>query len=438
MIYVIFKKSIHLFGLVANKGLGCSLWALYLLHKRLVSPRNVGIWIEPTTTASEGVFLTTGPSGMSPSIYDLTWHWTRCDVHSLHPELLCSEVQVFMFLVLSDFLPLWTSFTFETISVLSNVYYLRLFSCLPPPVTLIFISNRGQFFLLCTSSLEPLVVFPTWIYPGHIPFHCLNTGQNEQQANAYICAKVSSLGDVWCDKQPHSSHCPSSVDAALWGVPGSLVHGDGLPWACGPHSLQGCPFFPNFHFLSSLPSCFDYSFSSLFDTIAFHIIGFPWYLESERRHTHTHPPQARAHTHTHTNKTAYNKGFVSVHTFIAAWHLEWAPWSGLAWWCCGFLRNPVTQQVISPSTWPCRLATQSPVTVQHRPLPTHRGHRRRIWGDPHLSLLLLWLTSMANGHSVYKKKKKKKETDGYWWQTHSDGNHSLKLTLQWGPSSPCG
>ena len=147
MIYVIFKKSIHLFGLVANKGLGCSLWALYLLHKRLVSPRNVGIWIEPTTTASEGVFLTPGPSGMSPSIDDLTWHWTRCDVHSLHPELLCSEVQVFMFLVLSDFLPLWTSFTFETISVLSNVYYLRLFSCLPPPVTLIFISNRGQFFL---------------------------------------------------------------------------------------------------------------------------------------------------------------------------------------------------------------------------------------------------------------------------------------------------
>ena len=173
------------------------------------------------------------------------------------------------------------------------------------------------------------------------------------------------------------------VDMALYGVPGSLVHGDGLPWTCGPHTLQGCmPILSQLPFLLCLPSCFDYSFSFLFNTIAFHITGFPWYLESERRHIHTH-------THTYTNKCAYNKGCVFVDTFIAMWHLQWPPWSGLAWWYCVFLHNPVTQQVISPSTWPGRLGPQSPVTLQHRPLPTHRGHRRRIWDDPHLTLLLL-------------------------------------------------
>ena len=138
-----FRKSIHLFGLVVNRGLGCSLWALSLWPNSLVSSRNVGIlvpwWqIEPTTIALEGVFLTTGPAGM---------YWIRCDIHCLHPELLCSELQVLAFFVLSDFISLWTLSTFEMLSVLSNVCHLLVFSCLPLPITLIFISNPGHFFL---------------------------------------------------------------------------------------------------------------------------------------------------------------------------------------------------------------------------------------------------------------------------------------------------
>lgn len=111
--------------------------------------------------------------------------------------------------------------------------------------------------------------------------------------------------------------------------------------------------------------CFSYNWVSL----------VPWVWEK----TETHTTHTQTHSHTYTNKSAYNKGFVFVHTFTATWHLEWAPWSGLAWWYCGFLHNPVTQQVISPRTWPWRLTPQSPVALQHRPLPTHRGHRWRIW-----------------------------------------------------------
>ena len=126
-----------------------------------------------------------------------------------------------------------------------------------------------------------------------------------------------------------------------------------------------------------------------------------------------------------------------VHTFTATWHLEWAPWSGLAWWYCGFLHNPVTQQVMSPRTWPCTLTPQSPVALQHRPLPTHRGHRWRIWviriSRYYLYPLHQWLTVI-----LFTKNKKKNETDGYSRQTHSDGNHLLKLTLQWWSSSPFG
>ena len=327
------------------------------------------------------------------------------------------------------------SFTFETISVLSNVYHLRLFSCLPPPVTLIFISSRGQFFL---SPLRILCGTVDGFSHMDLPWsHSVSLFKYRSRPAASKCLQLCQSQDLRrCVMWWPASRFSLSILQWTW-----LCGEFQAPWFMGMacHELavliaEKMPILSQLPFLliSSVllwlfflfpfrHYCFSYNWVSL----------VPWV--GEKTHTHTHPTCAHTHTtHTHTHTSAY-----FVHTFIASWHLEWAPWSGLAWWCCGFLRNPVTQQVISPSTRPCRLPPQSPISLQHRPLPTHRGHRRRIWGDPHLSLLLLSLTSMANGHSVYKKKKKN-ETDGYWWQTHSDGNHSLKLRLQLGPSSLCG
>lgn len=67
--------------------------------------------------------------------------------------------------------------------------------------------------ILSFSSAHPL--WNRWWFFPHgstlitFRFKCLNTGQDQQQASAYNCAKVKTLGDVWCDDQPHGSHCPS-------------------------------------------------------------------------------------------------------------------------------------------------------------------------------------------------------------------------------------
>ena len=285
------------------------------------------------------------------------------------------------------------SFPYELCPLLrrsASCQHLSLAGLLLSPSTHKFDFHLKPWAFLSFSSAHPLRnrwwFFPTWIYPGHILFHCLNRGQDQKQANTYNCGEVKFSGDVWCDNQPQSSRCPSSSGhgplrssrlLGSWRWPAMNL------WTSYPSGMHAHSFPASVSSMSSILLWLFFLFPFQHHSFSYNWVSLvPWVWEKTHTHTHTH-------THTYTNKCAYNKGCVFVDTFIAMWHLQWPPWSGLAWWYCVFLHNPVTQQVISPSTWPGRLGPQSPVTLQHRPLPTHRGHRRRIWDDPHLTLLLL-------------------------------------------------
>ena len=325
------------------------------------------------------------------------------------------------------------SFTFETISVLSNVYHLRLFSCLPPPVTLIFISSHGQFFL---SPLHILFGTVGGFSHTDLPWsHSVSVFKYRSRPAASKCLQLCQSQDLRrCVMWWPASQFSLSILQWTW-----LCGEFQAPWFMGMacHELavliaEKMPILSQLPFLliSSVllwlfflfpfrHYCFSYNWVSL----------VPWV--GEKTHTHTHTPRVHTHTpHTHTHTQVLILYTPSLH------HDTWNELPGVdlhgdvvrsfatQWLSRSFLQAHDRVDYLPRVQFPC--------STDPCPLTGAIDGESGVIRISHYYYYHLhqWLMVI-----VYKKKN---ETDGYWWQTHSDGNHSLKLRLQLGPSSLCG